>query len=197
VVKHLVKHLHIEKYSVDLVAKYVAIYLLSVCSLAIFISFSLTMCLCRLSLSLSPSLPLPLPLPLPLSHSNVKFSTGDTPLIIAAQNNHVDIVQYLIEHGADLESRGMEGRTACQWAAKKRHSRVVTYLVSVGADIDSDAGVCVPLQLVSTVSPCLLISHSLTHSLTHSLLRLLSISYVYVCVCVCANRNTKVSNRSL
>ncbi|KAF2877987.1 hypothetical protein BDV95DRAFT_588977 [Massariosphaeria phaeospora] len=51
-----------------------------------------------------------------------------TPLILAAQGGHVDIVQELLARGADTGIVDGEGRTALTWAKKKKRKRVVEIL---------------------------------------------------------------------
>jgi ankyrin repeat protein len=55
--------------------------------------------------------------------------TGATPLMLAAQNGDVGLVQLLVEGEADLESKDGRGYTALMHAAARGHSRVVSYLM--------------------------------------------------------------------
>lgn len=68
---------------------------------------------------------------------DLRSNSGDTPLILAAHDGHLPAVKMLVENGANLHIKGMEDRTAVQWAAKKRRADVVEYLVSCGADIET------------------------------------------------------------
>ena len=43
--------------------------------------------------------------------------TGDTPLIIAARNGHEDIVEMLLNHGADLTLQNDNGESALDVAS--------------------------------------------------------------------------------
>lgn len=55
-----------------------------------------------------------------------------TPLMEAAENNHLDAVKYLIQAGALVEPKDAEGSTCLHLAAKKGHYDVVQYLLSNG-----------------------------------------------------------------
>nr|XP_045376832.1 histone-lysine N-methyltransferase EHMT1 isoform X10 [Camelus bactrianus] len=55
-----------------------------------------------------------------------------TPLMEAAENNHLDAVKYLIKAGALADPKDAEGSTCLHLAAKKGHYEVVQYLLSNG-----------------------------------------------------------------
>nr|XP_021518418.1 histone-lysine N-methyltransferase EHMT1-like [Meriones unguiculatus] len=55
-----------------------------------------------------------------------------TPLMEAAENNHLDAVKYLIKAGAQVDPKDAEGSTCLHLAAKKGHYDVVQYLLSNG-----------------------------------------------------------------
>ena len=63
--------------------------------------------------------------------------TGATPLFIAADFGHLDVVRHLVEVGADKD-QGHEntGATPLYIAAENGHLDVVRHLVEVGADKD-------------------------------------------------------------
>lgn len=54
-------------------------------------------------------------------------------LAFASDTGHLDVVRYLIEHGADMIT------PAVTWASQNGHVDVVRYLVSKGADITNEA----------------------------------------------------------
>jgi hypothetical protein len=58
----------------------------------------------------------------------------DKILWMSAKHGNLDIVSYLIEHGADIHARRDH---ALRWCAKNGHLDVVKYLVNHGADIHS------------------------------------------------------------
>ncbi|XP_032117755.1 histone-lysine N-methyltransferase EHMT1 [Sapajus apella] len=55
-----------------------------------------------------------------------------TPLMEAAENNHLEAVKYLIKAGALVDPKDAEGSTCLHLAAKKGHYEVVQYLLSNG-----------------------------------------------------------------
>ncbi|KAI1158830.1 hypothetical protein F5B18DRAFT_65083 [Nemania serpens] len=68
---------------------------------------------------------------------NFKIRKRQTPLSWAAENGHQEIVQLLIERGADIESKGSYGQTPLSWAAGNGHQQIVQLLIERGADIES------------------------------------------------------------
>lgn len=62
---------------------------------------------------------------------------GATPLHLAAIHNHKDVVDLLIEAGADLNARDDEyGSAPIGWANEKGHTEMTTYLFEKGSDVD-------------------------------------------------------------
>lgn len=51
-----------------------------------------------------------------------------TPLNIASFRGNADVVQLLLEHGADPEVRDADGRSAMEWAKDRKHRDVLTIL---------------------------------------------------------------------
>ncbi|KAH8762780.1 ankyrin repeat-containing domain protein [Hyaloscypha finlandica] len=62
---------------------------------------------------------------------------GWTPLLRAAKNGHYAVVYWLLENGAELESKDMNGQTSLSWAAKNGHYNVTWLLLEKGADLES------------------------------------------------------------
>ena len=60
-----------------------------------------------------------------------------TPLMIAAQEGHTEVVTLLANRGSDLEARNTNGRNALQSASAKGHFAVVQLLVERKADIEA------------------------------------------------------------
>jgi len=61
---------------------------------------------------------------------------GNTPLIVACQNNRIQIAEYLILHGrANVDGRNFSGNTGLHYAYKYRYSELVSMLINkYGAD---------------------------------------------------------------
>ena len=60
-----------------------------------------------------------------------------TPLILAAQNGKTETVSALLEHGADVNYKGV-GTTALVEASKQGHIEVIRVLLKNGADLSAD-----------------------------------------------------------
>jgi hypothetical protein len=54
---------------------------------------------------------------------------------IAARNGHLDVAEFLLEKGADINCRGFFGASGLHWAAINGHKPLVNFLVAHGADI--------------------------------------------------------------
>ncbi|NUO63734.1 MAG: ankyrin repeat domain-containing protein [Gemmatimonadaceae bacterium] len=62
--------------------------------------------------------------------------TGLTPLMAAASADHLEVVQFLIEHGADPSMRDSNGFTALERAQRYGANDVVRYLERLGASAE-------------------------------------------------------------
>jgi len=60
-------------------------------------------------------------------------STGNTPMIFAADEGHLEAVRVLVDAGAPLDVRGYLGATAVSRAARRGHVEVLELLLSHGA----------------------------------------------------------------
>ena len=54
----------------------------------------------------------------------------------AARNGHTQVVEYLLDHGAAIDAKGVFGATALHWAAINGHRNVVELLVTRGASLE-------------------------------------------------------------
>ncbi|XP_063436881.1 uncharacterized protein LOC134718316 [Mytilus trossulus] len=63
--------------------------------------------------------------------------SGRTPLMWAAEGGHLEVVNYLVTHGSQLEAIDPYGMTPLMLAAWFRHLEVVTYLVTHGSQLDA------------------------------------------------------------
>jgi ankyrin repeat protein len=68
---------------------------------------------------------------------NAKDNWHDrTPLHVACEKGHVQVVKELVEHGADVDVKDKDGSSPLHWACAKGHLAVVNELLSRGANIE-------------------------------------------------------------
>ena len=78
---------------------------------------------------------------------NVEDENRCTPLMLAAERGHIDILLYLIDHDADVNKKDCRNRTALHYASDLK---VVKALLSKGVEIDvEDGDRCTPLILAA------------------------------------------------
>ncbi|XP_066496943.1 histone-lysine N-methyltransferase EHMT1-like [Tiliqua scincoides] len=61
---------------------------------------------------------------------------GRTPLFWATEYRHVDLVELLLTHGADVAARDHEGNTCLHWAASVGSAPITRRLLEAGAEAD-------------------------------------------------------------
>jgi ankyrin repeat protein len=74
---------------------------------------------------------------------NYKYKYGWTPLLFATMKGHKDIVEFLIENGADINVKyGADGNTPLLFATRCEYKDIVEILLKNGADtnIKDDRG---------------------------------------------------------
>lgn len=59
---------------------------------------------------------------------------GESPLIRAAHNGHMQTVKFLVEQGANVNALDMGDNSALHWAAMRGHVEIVKFLTEQGAD---------------------------------------------------------------
>jgi ankyrin repeat protein len=72
----------------------------------------------------------------PQTNVNVENQLGETPLMLAAINNQIELAHVLIERGADINRQGW---TPLHYAAAKGHREMMRLLLAHDAYIDSEA----------------------------------------------------------
>uniref|UniRef100_A0A7S2UZJ3 Uncharacterized protein n=1 Tax=Fibrocapsa japonica TaxID=94617 RepID=A0A7S2UZJ3_9STRA len=65
---------------------------------------------------------------------NASNKYGSTPLILASIKGYRDIVELMLEHGAEIDLTGPEGWTALHGASFFGHTKLVCFLILKGAD---------------------------------------------------------------
>jgi uncharacterized protein len=76
--------------------------------------------------------------------------SGMTPIMLAASQGNVEVIDLLFTQGADPNKRGSMQRTALQYATEKNHIAAVKRLLAYGADIDAyDTGRLSPLIMAA------------------------------------------------
>ncbi|TFY72970.1 hypothetical protein EVG20_g53 [Dentipellis fragilis] len=70
---------------------------------------------------------------------SIEQSALDDALHAATEKNHYDIVQWLVEHGADVHKL-YEGTSLLMWACKNGNEDIFNYLLEKGADVHVQVG---------------------------------------------------------
>lgn len=65
-----------------------------------------------------------------ISDINVIANDGWTALTSAARNNHLDMIKFLVNNGAEVDALDGGGNTALFWAAFYGHEKVFEYLLA-------------------------------------------------------------------
>ena len=79
---------------------------------------------------------------------NSKHTYGYTAVHVAAGNNHADVVELLIDAGADIEVKNNDGRSPLHVASRRGNFQVVKILVRVGVAQTTTETRVLPLRLV-------------------------------------------------
>jgi ankyrin repeat protein len=68
---------------------------------------------------------------------NAKDARNSTPLHFAADNGSIEVIELLLENGADLKAIDVDGDTPLHWAAFAGHQDVVELFIAAGAEINT------------------------------------------------------------
>jgi ankyrin repeat protein len=71
----------------------------------------------------------------PPDSAHIRRDTISDALYAAARNGHREVVAYLLDHGADIDAKGVFGATGLHWAAINGHQEAAEFLVKQGADL--------------------------------------------------------------
>ena len=63
-------------------------------------------------------------------------------MFVSCQCNHQEVVDALLNRGADLHAQMVDGATALFITAQNGHVRLMKYLISKGADLNLNRQVC-------------------------------------------------------
>jgi ankyrin repeat protein len=74
---------------------------------------------------------------------------GSTPLLVASERGHLDVVRALIAAGADVNANVVIGWKPLQVASADGNLGMVTALIAAGADVNADIDGDTPLQVAS------------------------------------------------
>lgn len=73
-----------------------------------------------------------------INDKEVRDTIDQIPLIVAADGGCKDIVEMLLEAGADIEHRNDQGETALISAAQNGHKEIVQMLLDAGANVNQE-----------------------------------------------------------
>ena len=73
-----------------------------------------------------------------INDKEVRDEIDQTPLIVAAQGGCKDIVEMLLQAGANIEHRNDQGETALISAAQEGHTEIVQMLLDAGSDVNQE-----------------------------------------------------------
>ncbi|MEM7260401.1 MAG: ankyrin repeat domain-containing protein [Planctomycetota bacterium] len=66
----------------------------------------------------------------------VDSKSGMTPLMLAANSGHTEVVRLLMSAGSDVHLAASDGASALHWAASRGHEEIAALLIDGGADVN-------------------------------------------------------------
>src|SRR6267142_601009 len=80
-----------------------------------------------------------------------RFNDGSTPLHLVLREGHVEVAQFLVEHGADATAQDKDGWTPLHRASSEGHIELAKFLIQHGADVTAqDKDGSTPLHRASS-----------------------------------------------
>jgi len=76
----------------------------------------------------------------PINGETNQWGRNTPPIWSAAWNGRTEVVQYLVEQGADINAKSYGGQTALQVATQKGHTDIVNILAGNGTDLSGQEG---------------------------------------------------------
>jgi ankyrin repeat protein len=89
--------------------------------------------------------------------------SNDTPLMIAISTGNLDIVKYLVDHGANLEAKNYSDNTILGIAVLGKHFDIVEYLVEHKANVNTPQLGRTPLALAAEVGSLEIVRYLIEH----------------------------------
>jgi uncharacterized protein len=71
----------------------------------------------------------------PVDSAHIQGDVLSDALFAAARNGHTEVVEYLLDHGAQIDAKGVFGGTGLHWAAINGHEKTVALLIARGASL--------------------------------------------------------------
>lgn len=71
----------------------------------------------------------------PVDSAHIQGDVLSDALFAAARNGHTEVVEYLLDEGAQVDAKGVFGGTGLHWAAINGHRKTVELLVERGASL--------------------------------------------------------------
>lgn len=71
----------------------------------------------------------------PADSAHIQGDVLSDALFAAARNGHTEVVEYLLDHGAQVDAKGVFGGTGLHWAAINGHRKTVELLIDRGASL--------------------------------------------------------------
>ena len=71
----------------------------------------------------------------PADSAHIRGDVLSDAVFAAARNGHTEVVEYLLDHGAQVDAKGVFGATGLHWAAINGHRETVELLIARGANL--------------------------------------------------------------